>query len=206
MKKDYKPETLFIAAGILDRYLYMVGAQNFPKAQMVSLATICVLMAAKMEQPISPSFNRLIGMLTAEEQKYVSKQGLIDLEEHVLMMLGFDFNFPGPIQSMDRFIRILSYDKNKTIREMSYQICKFQLNEAKFLNFRPSCIAACSVILSINIYQKIEEQSNPTGFFAGCKTTNGLIEMNTEIWNNNSVHQVTGYSIEDIQECLFDLS
>ena len=87
MKKDYKPETLFIAAGILDRYLYMVGAQNFPKAQMVSLATICVLMAAKMEQPISPSFNRLIGMLTAEEQKYVSKQGLIDLEEHVLMML-----------------------------------------------------------------------------------------------------------------------
>jgi hypothetical protein len=32
MKKDYKPETLFIAAGILDRFLYMVGAQNFPKA------------------------------------------------------------------------------------------------------------------------------------------------------------------------------
>lgn len=120
MKKDYKPETLFIAAGILDRYLYMVGAQNFPKAQMVSLATICLLMSAKMEQPISPSFNRLIGMLTTEEQKYVSKQGLIDLEEHVLLMLGFDFNFPGPIQSMDRFIRILSYDKNKTIREMSY--------------------------------------------------------------------------------------
>ena len=26
MKKDYKPETLFIAAGILDRYLYMIGA------------------------------------------------------------------------------------------------------------------------------------------------------------------------------------
>jgi hypothetical protein len=26
MKKDYKPETLFVAAGILDRYLYMIGA------------------------------------------------------------------------------------------------------------------------------------------------------------------------------------
>jgi hypothetical protein len=67
MKKDYKPETLFIAAGILDRYLYMIGAQNFPKGQMVCLATICVLLSAKVEQPISPSFNRLIGLLTPEE-------------------------------------------------------------------------------------------------------------------------------------------
>jgi hypothetical protein len=80
MKKDYKPETLFIAAGILDRYLYMIGAHNFPKAQMVCLATVCVLMSAKIEQPISPSFNRLIGMLTPEEQKYVTKPGLIELE------------------------------------------------------------------------------------------------------------------------------
>jgi hypothetical protein len=54
-------------------------------------------MSAKIEQPISPSFNRLIGMLTPEEQKYVSKQGLIDLEADILMKLGFDFNFPGPI-------------------------------------------------------------------------------------------------------------
>ena len=26
MKKEYKQETLFIAAGILDRYIYLVGA------------------------------------------------------------------------------------------------------------------------------------------------------------------------------------
>jgi hypothetical protein len=73
MKKEYKPETLFIAAGILDRYIYMVGVQNFPKSQMVALATICVLMSAKLEQPISPSFTRMINLLTDEEKKYVSK-------------------------------------------------------------------------------------------------------------------------------------
>lgn len=96
-KKEYKPETLFIAAGILDRYIYMVGAQNFPKSQMVSLATICVLMSAKLEQPISPSFTRMINLLTDEEKKYVSKQSLIDIEAQILIKLGFDFNFPGPI-------------------------------------------------------------------------------------------------------------
>lgn len=75
----------------------MVGPQNFPKNQMVSLATICVLMSAKLEQPISPSFTRMINLLTDEEKKYVSKQSLIDIEAQILMKLGFDFNFPGPI-------------------------------------------------------------------------------------------------------------
>jgi hypothetical protein len=58
----------------------MVGPQHFPKNQMVSLATICVLMSAKLEQPISPSFTRMINLLTDEEKKYVSKQSLIDIE------------------------------------------------------------------------------------------------------------------------------
>jgi hypothetical protein len=145
-------------------------------------------------------------MLTPEEQKYVSKPGLIELEIHILETMGFDFNFPGPIQSMDRFMRVLNYDKNKTIKEMSYQICKFQLNEARFLNYRPSCISAAAVIISINIYQKIEEQSNPTGFFSNCKVENGQMEMNTDIWNNLMVHQATGYSILDIKKCLIELS
>jgi hypothetical protein len=113
--------------------------------------------------------------------------------------LGFDFNFPIPMQSMDRYLRILNRDKDKTIREMSYQICKFQLNEALFLNFRPSMIAACAVIISINIFEKIEEQSNPTGFFQSCRVSNGLIEMNTYIWNNATVHELTGYSIVDLK-------
>ena len=75
----------------------MVGPNNFPKNQMVSLATICVWMSAKLEQPISPSFTRMINLLTDEEKKYVSKQSLIDIEAQILMKLGFDFNFPGPI-------------------------------------------------------------------------------------------------------------
>lgn len=127
---------------------------------MVSLSTISLLMSAKMEQPISPSFNRLISLLSEEEKKYVSKQGLIELEQNILVQLGFDFGFPGPIQSMERFLRILNYEKNKTIREMSYQICKFQLNEAKFLNYKPSCIAACAVILAINIFERVEENNS----------------------------------------------
>jgi hypothetical protein len=37
------------------------------------LATICILMAAKLEQPISPSFNRMISLLDAEKRKNIKK-------------------------------------------------------------------------------------------------------------------------------------
>jgi hypothetical protein len=77
-------------------------------------------MAAKLEQPISPSFTRMISLLTEEEKKSVTKQKLIDLETNILIMFGFDFNFPGPLQSMERFLRLLDYDLNPQIYEMCF--------------------------------------------------------------------------------------
>ena len=71
MKKDYKLETLFVAASIFDRYIYKSGVWRFPKIKVICLATISMLMAAKLEQPISPSFSRMIALLTEEEQKLV---------------------------------------------------------------------------------------------------------------------------------------
>jgi len=55
----------------------------------------------------------MINLLTEEERKLVTKQGLIELESQILVTLGFDFNFPGPMQTMERFLRILDYDLNK---------------------------------------------------------------------------------------------
>lgn len=64
---------MFVAAGIFDRYISLLGIQNFNKENVVSLSAICILMSAKLEQPISPSFSRMINLLTLEEQKYTSK-------------------------------------------------------------------------------------------------------------------------------------
>lgn len=54
-------------------------------------------MAAKLDQPMSPNFQRMINLLTEDEQKIVTKQSLMNLEAHILVTLGFEFNFPGPI-------------------------------------------------------------------------------------------------------------
>ena len=72
-KKDYKEESLFIACGIFDRYINIIGVQNFNKGESCKLATIAVLMSAKVEQPISPSFTRMINLLNNDEKKNVTK-------------------------------------------------------------------------------------------------------------------------------------
>jgi len=120
IKKEYKNETLFVATSIFDRYINSIGASNFPKSQIVCLSTISILLAAKLEQPISPSFTRMISLLTEEEKKLVTKQKLIDLETNILITFGFDFNFPGPIQSMERYLRLLDYDLNTQLYEMCF--------------------------------------------------------------------------------------
>ena len=79
---------------------------------------------------------------------------------------------------MERFLRILNYNTNKTIIDMAFQISKFQLNDARFLKFKPSQIAACSVILAINIYEKDKDQYSQRGFFNNCKVKDGLQELN----------------------------
>ena len=160
-------------------------------------------MSAKLEQPISPSFSRMIKLLTDEEAKFVSKQSLIELEAQILMKLGFDFNFQGPVQSMERYLRLLGYQSNSTVYDMAFQVCKFQLNDAQFLEYRPSEIAACSVILSINIYEEDCISQNDGVFFDG--KIKGLLELNTNIWSD-SVVASTGYSLEQLKPCLYDLA
>ena len=154
----------------------------------------------------------MIGLLTEEEQRQVSKGALIDLEAKILVQTGFDFGFPGPIQAMERYLRLLGFDTNKIVSDMGYQICKFQLNDSKFLKYRPSMIAACAVIISINIYRRDKEKVGQCGIFSDDERASEVesffkfsskqsvdgerqILMNTDIWNNTTVISVTGYTI-----------
>lgn len=86
---------------------------------------------------------------------------------------------------------------------MSYQICKFQLNDSMFLDYRPSQIAAAAVLVSINIYNRDEEKLKKVenSFFS--RDSDGNRVFNTSIWNNPEVVKSSGYSIEFLKDVLF---
>ena len=126
---------------------------------------------------------------------------------------------------MERFLRVLDFDQNKIVNDMGYQICKFQLNDSRFLIYRPSQLAACAVIISINIYSRDQEKFDQIGVYsqgpsAPSENTNSffkissrkgsegepLLLLNTDLWNNMKVANITGYSIEMLKDPLYDLS
>lgn len=63
--KNYQKETMFIAFGLLDRYLSLVVNEGLTvkELDLVHLAAVCLLLAAKLNQPLMPSFNQMILLL-----------------------------------------------------------------------------------------------------------------------------------------------
>lgn len=112
-KKEYKQETLHLAGNLADRYLSQL-LENYPQSSVpniYALGATALLMAAKLEQPISPSFNRMIALLPAVEQKRITKKQLIDLEEKILCALEFSLHSAGPIAFLERYQRIFDIDR-----------------------------------------------------------------------------------------------
>ena len=61
--KDYRTETLYLAVSLMDKYLAILTMDNRTLPCLITLSVTCLLMAAKLAQPISPSFTRMITLL-----------------------------------------------------------------------------------------------------------------------------------------------
>lgn len=118
-------ETLFIACNIFDRYLSIVGHWNFESDKILSLACVSVLLAVKCEEDICPSFVNMINLLSCIERQGMSKESFEELELDILTRFGYEFNYPGPVESMHRFLRLLGLNKEKEIESVCIKILKF---------------------------------------------------------------------------------
>lgn len=219
-KRGYSHETLFTGAAVLDRYLALTGPQNFPSNQTTNLALTCLLIGAKLEQPKHPNFMNMINALEDLNGDKCKKEDLVNLEEKILRLLGFDFNFNGPKQFLDRYLRVLGYDANAKVNQMALQILTLSLVDEKLLNYRASQIAASAAILAINIFMVQKELKEgrsdtsissffyikPSDLQIYNRKANEKRILNTSIWNNFKVSSQTGYTIEMLKPCLFDLS
>ena len=55
---------------------------------------------------------------------------------------------------MERYLRILNEDQNSLVYKITFKILRFQLVDSNFLQYRPSQLAACAIIISLNICRK----------------------------------------------------
>jgi len=94
---------------------------------VIALSTISILLAAKFEEVIDPNYDKMIVLLTEYEKKYITKDFLVELEFQIVEAFDIDFNFMlvSPVDLIDRYLRILNYDKDINVRKITFDICKF---------------------------------------------------------------------------------
>ena len=155
--KEYKTDTLYLAVSLADRYLVNIAVKGEKAPCLISLAVVCMLMAAKMEQPISPSFNRMILLLYENHKIKLKKDNIINLEEKILRTLEFSVHHVSAVPFLERFLRIFGFDSGgkgsdaHQISSLAYKYCIFMQRASHYLEFRPSQIASAALLLAINI-------------------------------------------------------
>ena len=78
------------------------------------------------------------------------------MEEDIIRTLDFNLRKVSQIQFLERYLRLFGLDTVKDSRfrqiaALSGQYCKFMQREACFLKFKPSQMAAGSLLFSINL-------------------------------------------------------
>ena len=102
-KKKYRIETLFLAVSIADRYLINLTVSGREAPCLVNLGVTCLLIAAKLTQPLRPKFDLMNNLLKAGYNVSVKKHEFVTLEKDILKSLQFDLQFVSPISFLERF-------------------------------------------------------------------------------------------------------
>ena len=153
-KKNYKQETTHLAINIFDCVLDSNHFKEMDESLLVKLTVVCVIMAAKVEQPLTPSIRMTIKCLPEKDRMKVEKPDVIDLEAKLLVLLDFDFNFLSPLTFVERYLRLLNIENTEKLGKIAKKVCLAAKCRSRLSKFEPSMIAAGAIVISLSIFQR----------------------------------------------------
>jgi len=142
MKYRLRPETLFLAINIIDRYLSM---RSVMRKKLQLLGVVAMFIAAKFEEIDSPKVHEFAYIT---DHTYTTKE-IINMESTVLMALDFQIAVPTPAHFLDRLERSNGCDV--VHRALAQYVLELSLLDLRGLKYSPSWLVAGSLLLSNEI-------------------------------------------------------
>ena len=186
---------------IADRYLTVLATKGKKAPNLIQLATISILLAAKMYQHMNPCFDMMIERLPSLLREQVTREQLITLEELIIRALDFDLQHDGPLPFLERYQRVLGIDIESTngfyykIGYSARKLLRHMMHKATFLAYRPSQIAATAILVAIDL-NKAEGQAEMEQYERMCQAQvitsprrrpdNGSFSSTTKLLNSTS--------------------
>ncbi|KAF4395447.1 hypothetical protein G4B88_010911 [Cannabis sativa] len=145
----FQPLTVYLAVNYFDRFLYSRRLPNTGGWPLQLLSVACLSLAAKMEEPLVPSLLDL----QVEGSKYIFEPRTIRrMELLVLNVLDWRLRSITPFSFTGFFACKLDSTGTLTgfLISRATEIILSNIQEASFLEYRPSCIAAAAMLSAAN--------------------------------------------------------
>ena len=158
----HETEAFFYATNIADRYLAIQAVYKKSAPSLIELGIVSILLAIKLLHHVNPGLNTLVKTVNEWDILQIQRENLLSLERKVLIALDFDLHFESQTCFLDRFevligSKVFHVEKSSSetssrqskARICSEYLCSQMLKCGKFLQYRPSQIAAVATIASI---------------------------------------------------------
>jgi len=135
-----RPETLYLAVNILDRYLARVVIGR-GRLQLVGVTSL--LIAAKYFEMDCPSVDDLVYIT---DNTY-TREEIPRMEIMILNALSFDVTVVTTYDFLERFLKVVG--ANKIVSDMANFLSELTLQKYNMLGFLPSVVAASCVVVAL---------------------------------------------------------
>jgi hypothetical protein len=139
------PETIFLAANIIDRFCSVRGV-SIVKYQLMGITALFI--ASKYEEIICPSMNNFLFMT---DGGYTDDE-FLKAERYVLQMIQWDLSYPNPINFLRRISKADNYDVQS--RTVAKYLMELTIVDRHFLACPPSLIAAAAAWLARKVLNR----------------------------------------------------
>ena len=149
------PETLFLCANLIDRFL-SCKVVSLGKLQLVGATALFI--AAKYEEINCPSVQEIVYMVDGG----YTVQEILKAERFMLTMLSFELGWPGPMSFLRRISKADDYDLET--RTLAKYFLEITLMDERFVGSPPSFLAAGAHCLARQMLKKGTWVSPPPSY------------------------------------------
>jgi hypothetical protein len=133
---------------IIDKFL---SSKEIKKSQLHLLGVTSLLISTKYEEIYPPDLKDL---LNVSENKF-TKQDVLKMETMILTTLNFSITSPSALRFLERFRKISNTASDDQVFFFAQYLVEISMLDASLLKYRPSEIAAASLILSAKAIKRV---------------------------------------------------
>lgn len=147
-KYRQRPETLYLAVNIMDRFL---ATESIARGRLQIMAMASLLIASKYEEIMYFDLNELV-----KRSRPITRDEVLQMESCILSALDFNLTVATPFVFMARFLRVARANTNTYL--LTHYIADLSLLDIRSLRFPPSLLAAAALYLARRMLSATDDE------------------------------------------------